>query len=583
MEQYTANQRSGARGQLGVLFDLIKSVPQPAFVCGPTREIVVINAPMLNYLGISVASDMEFNNLGQFESLLGTRLEYEFIQNRVNADGDDFRLCFSNLNGELKHCRIITSALSDSYEGYWIYTFYDETRVFQLEERLKRKKSEMSIFSQVVSALGSSLSFEEILQIILIAVTAREGLGFNRAFLFLFDEKQNNLKGHIAVGPSSPEEAGRIWNSLPDQGQSLIEVLRQYRLTLGMTENPLNRMVRDLKIPLQAGSFHLDQVVSEKRGIIIRVSECPCGEGCDICSLLGVSEFAAVPMASGDRVLGVITADNHITSREISMRSLSQLQVFANQAAIAIERTRLYESLAENLKELETANLNLRHAQDELLKIERVSLWSELTYDIAHELRNPASIIGGFAALMLKSKQLPEPHREHAEIIYAECRRLEKALSYLLDFSKSFSPERSQFDLRMIVREVLDILPATSRGDNFRIDMDNSHSSTVVWGIRDQIKFAIYTVIFLLAERLQNHCKINISIHSADNNMKVLFEFKGCEKEVKALLNDFANPREGSLGLKLSMAFEALKYNGGNLGIESTASGRPGLYLDVPR
>ncbi len=583
MKQHPANQRSGPGEQAGFLLDLIKNIPQPAFACDPLREIVVINAPMLNYLGISVASDLEFNSLGQFESLLGTSLDPEFMLSRIDADEGDFRICFSNLNGELKHCRITTTGLGYPYGGYQIYTFYDETRIYQLEERLNRKKTEMSIFSQVVSALGSSLSFEEILQIILIAVTAREGLGFNRAFLFLYDEKQNNLRGHIAVGPSSPEEAGRIWNSLPDQGQSLIVVLRQYRLTPGMAVNPLNKMVRGLKIPLQAGSFHLDQVVSEKQGIIIRGSECSCGEGCDICALLGVNEFAAVPMASGDRVLGVITADNHITSREISQRSLAQLQVFANQAAIAIERTRLYESLAENLKELETANLNLRHAQDELLKIERVSLWSELTYDIAHELRNPASIIGGFAALMIKSEQLSEPHREHAGIIYAECRRLEKALSYLLDFSKSFSPERSQFDLRLIVQEVLDILRTTSAGDNFRIDMDNPHSSMVVWGIRDQIKFAIYTVIFLLAERLEDHCQINISIHSADNNMKVLFEFTGCEKEVKALLNDFVNPREGSLGLKLSMAFEALKYNGGNLGIESTTGGHPGLYLDVPR
>jgi len=572
------------KSNLSHFSNLLRGICIPAFLSGPDREIIVINEAMFNYLGISISSDMEFNSLPQLESLLGTRLDPGFMLGNHDQNSRTYKFCFSNLQGDLKHCSAKACRLDESFSDYYLYFFHDETRIVQLEDRLNRKNSELSIFSQVASALGSSLSFEEILQIILIAVTAREGLGFNRAFLFLYDEENKYLKGHIGIGPSSPEEAGRIWDSLlPDEGRTLIEVLRQYTLAMGMSENQVNQMVRGLSIPVQDGAHHLDKVVYDKRGIIIRAPDCSCKGGCDICALLGVHEFAAVPMVSGDRVLGVITADNCITSKKITDSSLSQLQVFANQAAIAIERTRLYESLADNLRQLENANMNLRHAQDELLKIERVSLWSELTYDIAHELRNPASIIGGFAALILKSRQLPEHLHEQAEIIFSECRRLEKALSDVLDFSKSFSSERSQFELRQVVQEVLDIIDTKPAKNVFRIDSAAQSKPSMIWGIRDQIKFAIYTISLMLEDHLGGKCKINIGFQSADNTMRVLFEFMDCTDKAAALLSDFANPRAGRLGLRLNMAFEAIKYNGGNFGIESDRDGLPRFFLEWAR
>ncbi|NIP44307.1 MAG: GAF domain-containing sensor histidine kinase, partial [candidate division Zixibacteria bacterium] len=340
--------------------------------------------------------------------------------------------------------------------------------------------------------------------------------------------------------------------------------------------------IKNLKIPLDRDHQILNQVVLQKNPMIIGSGACGCDSDCRICSTLGVEQFAAVPMIAGKNVLGLITADNFITGRTIKHRDLSQLQVFANQAAIAIERTRLYQSLSDYLKRLEKANINLRNAQEELLKIERVTLWSELTSDIAHELRNPVSIIGGFAALIIKSNDLPDNIREQAGIIYDECTRLESALNTVLDFSKSFAQEKAEFDIYEVVCEISEIFLTKEVNRQIRIHKPVNAGELFAEGRVDQIKFAFYTIMSMISEKVDPSCCINIRFYSADNNVKAVFEMESSTFSETDYLSEIANPSAGRIALQMSMAFEAIKYNGGNLGIEPGAEGRARICVEWP-
>ncbi|NIP99486.1 MAG: hypothetical protein GWN10_02535, partial [Nitrospinaceae bacterium] len=47
--------------------------------------------------------------------------------------------------------------------------------------------------------------------IILNGITMGEAGGFNRAMLFIVNEKTNMLQGMMGLGPASGEDAFRIW------------------------------------------------------------------------------------------------------------------------------------------------------------------------------------------------------------------------------------------------------------------------------------------------------------------------------------------------------------------------------------
>ena len=72
---------------------------------------------------------------------------------------------------------------------------------------------------------------------------------------------------------------------------------------------------------------------------------------------LGVAAFVAVPLLdSKNRCLGVVVADNRATRLPISDDQVSLLSVFVNQAGIAVENARLYDTTQENLHNIHRLN-----------------------------------------------------------------------------------------------------------------------------------------------------------------------------------------------------------------------------------
>ena len=85
-------------------------------------------------------------------------------------------------------------------------THYETSEMAQEHE--KRVK-QLSTLWELNKALLTTVNFERILHMTLTAITIGDGLGFNRAMLFLVNEKDHILEGTMAVGPESAEEAGK--------------------------------------------------------------------------------------------------------------------------------------------------------------------------------------------------------------------------------------------------------------------------------------------------------------------------------------------------------------------------------------
>src|SRR4030042_1461296 len=84
----------------------------------------------------------------------------------------------------------------------------------EISQRHEKRAKELSTLWELNKALLTTVNFERILHFTLTAITIGEGLKFNRAMLFLVNEKKRILEGTMAVGPDSAEEVGRVWASL---------------------------------------------------------------------------------------------------------------------------------------------------------------------------------------------------------------------------------------------------------------------------------------------------------------------------------------------------------------------------------
>ncbi|MCX5665731.1 MAG: hypothetical protein NT036_01585, partial [Candidatus Omnitrophica bacterium] len=98
----------------------------------------------------------------------------------------------------------------------------------ELKENIERMEWELSMLYEVSNAMRTTLKLDQVFYIILTALTSHEGLGFNRAMLFLVNEKDNALEGVMGIGPHSAEEAGKIWHYLSQSEMTLDDFVSAY-------------------------------------------------------------------------------------------------------------------------------------------------------------------------------------------------------------------------------------------------------------------------------------------------------------------------------------------------------------------
>jgi len=211
------------------------------------------------------------------------------------------------------------------------------------KQELERLEWEFSLLYEISNAMRTTLRLDQIFYIILTALTSHEGLGFNRAMLFLVNEKENVLEGAMGIGPYSGEEADKIWHAVAESKMTLDDFMASYDNFKRDPESKLNTVVRGMKIPLREDMGILALTILEGMPFEITTQEAKNLVNTDIHQTLNTDYFVTVPLKTKDKVLGAILLDNVFNKKPITKSDVRMLTMFANHAALAIENSRLYE------------------------------------------------------------------------------------------------------------------------------------------------------------------------------------------------------------------------------------------------
>ncbi len=245
----------------------------------------------------------------------------------------------------------------------------------RLQEELDRTRHELVLLYEVGKLIRTSLELDEVIYLILSAVTSHEGLGYNRAVLFMVDETGTFLEGKMGIGPKRPETSTQVWKMIQDHKIQLEGLLDVYRKADKNIDPELNSIVQQVKLPIEKKYGILAKTVIYGNPAIITPTDAKHELGDLNLQNLGFQQFAVVPLRGKDHIAGVLVVDNVSTRKPILPSDLNSLSMLADHAGLALENAKSY------------TEVKVHSQQDSLTKLWNHGHFQELLHDTLKEAR----------------------------------------------------------------------------------------------------------------------------------------------------------------------------------------------------
>src|SRR4030042_3286450 len=334
----------------------------------------------------------------------------------------------------------------------------------------------------------TTIKLDDLLHIIITAVTMEGGFGFNRAIVVLVNHSAHALQGMIGMGPESAEDAGQIWNEFAQKKVGLLEWVLSPERTFSKVKSKIDEVCKNIIVPLHPldGGI-LARTVLEKTYFNVSDEKQDAFIWQNIYSQVDGGPFATVPIIAKGHATGVIKVDNIYNNKPISEEEIKMLTIFASQAGMAIENSRLYHTM-------ELAHQELRGAQEKLLHAEKLVALGETSARIQHAQRTPLVSIGGFARRLCRSDQ-SDKEKECLEIIVKEVDRLEAILNQVLVFPREHFCSIFHYSLHRIIEDSIHVFSEELRQDNINVIKELPLNLPLVFCDYPQIKQVFINLI----------------------------------------------------------------------------------------
>ncbi|MBI1747019.1 MAG: PAS domain S-box protein [Acidobacteria bacterium] len=501
------------------------------------------------------------------------------LKNTLESGGIFEMDCLRSLDGlETRHFEIATYPIKNQKNEITeiILIERDVTDRRRIEDELKNHVTELSILRDVGEAIQSTLNLDEILHTLLVGVTAGQGLSFNRAFLFLLNQEEGVLEGALAIGPANPEEAGHIWEDLDRKHLSFTELLRSYGDPMTCPNTLVNQVVHKIRIPVTEDKNTLITAMMEGKSFNViegliegdptrRIED-------DLATRLSSKDFAVVPLYSRSKRIGVLIADNMITRTPIIDQAINSLQIFANHASSAIENSRLYGELEKKYYDLERANNLIREKRAELLEAERLSTVGRMANILAHEVRNPLVVIGGFARSLKEETPPDDPKRDELSIILSETMRLEELVRNVLEYAKFAKPKIQPVSVSDLVRQVVDMVKYELRANHIHFKVDVDEDLPPISADENQMRQVFLNLLFNAIHAMTSGGDLGISAARSGNFVEIKVADSGCgiaEANINKIFSPFFTTKTRGSGLGLHLVSQIISEHGGRIVVAS--------------
>ena len=290
----------------------------------------------------------------------------------------------------------------------------------------------------------------------------------------------------------------------------------------------------------------------------------------------GIYAWLSLPLLSQGQLIGALNLGRG-AGESFKYEEVEIARDIADQLAIAIQQTNLYNTLQEELAERKKLIQQLEATNAEL---------ERFTYTVSHDLRNPLVTIKGFLGMLERDIRENQQQRITSDFqrISNAADKMQALLVDLLELSRigRIVNPPTEVNLTQLAIEAIETLDGRIRSKN--IDVSVSLDLPTVYGDHIRLREVFENLIDNAAKYMgdQEHPLIEIGCNPGDE--KVIFvKDNGIGIEPSYTTKIFGlfeklNPTSEGTGIGLALIKRIIEVHGGNIWVESEGMGKGSTF-----
>lgn len=210
-------------------------------------------------------------------------------------------------------------------------------------------------------------------------------------------------------------------------------------------------------------------------------------------------------------------------------------------------------------------------AMEEIAKLDRLNLVSQMAAGVAHEVRNPLTVIKGFLQYFQK-KELTTTTQDQYKLILEELSRVESIISDFLSLAKSKVTQQKLCNLNYLLEGIYPLLSAQAlkQGIELKFQLDSRLPDCLI-----NDKEIIQLVLNLSRNAIDAMSKHgNLTIQTQLDGMEIilLISDTGCgipQEILKDIFNPFYTTKDNGTGLGLAICASIVNRHSGTITAQS--------------
>jgi len=320
-----------------------------------------------------------------------------------------------------------------------------------------------------------------------------------------------------------------------------------------------------------------------------------------------------VPLKTRDKVIGVLYVDNVSVPMRFVAEDLEFLSVFGNQAAVAIENSKLYNKIEEDARSREHELMSLvedrtRNLQIEKEKAERAmsiaeeanKFKSQFLANMSHELRTPLNAIIGYSEMLQEEAQELGMQELIGDLqkIQAAGKHLLALISDILDLSKIEAGKMElfleTFSLSNLLEEVVTTVRPLMRKNNNNMVFEPDQNLGSMYADVTRVRQVLFNLLSN-ASKFTKDGKVSLVVEKSTDQDEDWITFRVSDsgigitpEQVSRLFQAFAQAdastsrKYGGTGLGLVISLRFCQMMGGTITVESEPNSGTTFTVKIP-